>query len=133
MPGKLAVASRYNIGWSPRCLQQPQVDPALTELHPVVRVAEVLRYSLTKFEYWLSPGGYVREVARLSILLAIILGFPVLMVLPLVTLLLVQVAGWTDLILKILLNAAAIAAVAVVAIVIGSAVLKEFTKKRPPQ
>ena len=133
MPGELAVTSRNQLGWSPRCLQRPQVDPALTELHPVVRVAEVLRYSLTKFEYWLSPGGHVREVARLSILLAVVLGFPVLMVVPLVTLLLVQVAGWTDLILKVLLNAAAIAAVLVVAIVVGSAVLKEFTKKRPPQ
>ena len=79
-----------------------------------------------------SPRGHVREVARLSILLAVVLGFPVLMVLPLVTLLLVQVAGWTDLILKILLNAAAIAAAIVAAIVVGSAVLKEFTKKRPP-
>ena len=89
MPGELAVASRSSLGWSPRCLQPPQVDPALTELHTVVRVAEVLRYSGLKFEYWLSPGGHVREVARLSILLAVILGFPVLMVLPLVTLLLV--------------------------------------------
>ena len=133
MPGELAVANRCQLGWSPQCLQCPQVDPALTELHPVVRVAEVLRYSLTKFEYWLSPRGHVREVARLSILLAVVLGFPVLMVLPLVTLLLVQVAGWTDLILKILLNAAAIAAAIVAAIVVGSAVLKEFTKKRPPR
>jgi hypothetical protein len=133
MPGELAVASRCQLGWSPRCLQCPQVDPALTELHAVVRVAEVLRYSGLKFEYWLSPGGHVREVARLSILLAVVLGFPVLMVLPLVTLLLVQVAGWTDLILKILLNAAVIAAAIIAAIVIGSAALKEFTKKRPPR
>ena len=129
MPGKLAVASRYNLGWSPRCLQSPQVDPALTELHPVVRVAEVLRYSGLKFEYWLSPGGHVREVARLSILLAALLGFPVLMVLPLVTLLLVQVAGWTDLITKILLNAAAIAA----GIVVVVTFIKEITKRRPPR
>jgi hypothetical protein len=133
MPGELAIASRCQLGWSPRCLPHPQVDPALTELHLVVRVAEVLRYSLTKFECWLSPGGHVREVARLSILLAVVLGLPVLMVVPLVTLLLVQVAGWTDLILKILLNAAAIAAAIIAAIVVGSAVLKEFTKKRPPQ
>ena len=133
MRGELAVASRCELGWSPRHLQCPQVDPALTELHPVVRVAEVLRYSGLKFEYWISPGGHVREVARLSIMLAILLGFPVLMVLPLVTLLLVQVAGWTDLILKILLNAAAIAAAIVAAIVVGTAVLKEFTKKRPPR
>ena len=129
MPGKLAVANRYNLGWAPRCLQQPQVDPALTELHPVVRVAEVLRYSGLKFEYWLSPGGHVREVARLSILLAALLGFPVLMVLPLVTLLLVQVAGWMDPIVKILLNAAAIAA----GIVVVATFIKEITKRRPPR
>lgn len=129
MPVELVVAKRNQLGWSPRCLQPPQVDPALTELHPVVRVAEVLRYSLTKFEYWLSPGGYVREVARLSLLLAVILGFPALLVAPLATLLLVQVAAWTDLILKVLLNVAAIIA----ALVAGTMLLKTFAKRRPPR
>jgi len=124
MPGELDVASRHNLGWSPRHLPIPQVDPELTELHPVVRVAEVLRYSTSRFEYWLSPGGHVREVARLSILVAVLLGFPVLMVLPLVTLLLVEVAGWTDLIIKILLNAAAIAA----AVIVGVSLLKAYAR-----
>ena len=120
-PGReIAVVKRHELGWSPRCLSPPRVDAALTELHPVVRSAEVVRYSLAKFEYWISPGGQVREVLRLSSLLAALLGIPVLMVMPFVTLILTQVLIGLDLIVKILINLACIAA----AIVVGGAMLK---------
>ena len=126
-PGReIVVAKCHELGWSPRCLSPPAVDPALTELHPVVRAAEVLRYSLAKFEYWISPGGHVREVLRLSSLLAALLGIPVLMVMPLVTLLLTQVLIGLDLIVKIVINLAYIVA----ALVVGSAMLKAAARSQ---
>ena len=126
-PGReIVVAKRHELGWSPRCLSPPTVDPALTELHPVVRSAEVLRYSLAKFEYWISPGGHVREVLRLSSLLAALLGIPVLMVMPFVTLLLTQVLIGLDLLVKIVINLAYIVA----ALVIGSAMLKAAARSQ---
>ena len=82
------------------------------------------RYSLAKFEYWISPGGYVREVLRLSSLLAALLGIPVLMIMPLVTLLFTQVLCWLNLIVTILIDLACIAA----ALVLGSAMLKIATR-----
>ena len=124
-PGReIVVAKRHELGWSPRCLSPPTVDPALTELHPVVRSAEVLRYSLAKFEYWISPGGHVREVLRLSSLLAALLGIPALIVMPLVTLLLTQVLCGLNLLVKIVINLACIAA----ALVVGSAMLKAVAR-----
>ena len=124
-PGREIVAAKCReLGWSPRCLSPPSVAPALTELHPVGRSAEVLRYSLAKFEYWISPGGYVREVLRLSSLLAALLGIPVLMIMPLVTLLFTQVLCWLNLIVTILIDLACIAA----ALVLGSAMLKIATR-----
>ena len=126
-PGReIAVAKRHELGWSPRCLSPPRVDAALTELHPVVRSAEVLRYSLAKFEYWIPPGGHVREVLRLSSLLAALLGIPALMVMPLATLLLTQVLIGLDLIVKIVINLAYIVA----ALVVGSAMLKAAARSQ---
>ena len=126
-PGReIVVAKRHELGWSPRCLSPPTVDPALTELHPVVRSAEVLRYSIAKFEYWISPGGHVREVLRLSSLLAALLGIPALMVMPLVTLLLTQVLIGLDLIVEIVINLAYIVA----ALVVGSAMLKAAARSQ---
>lgn len=118
--GRELATSGSQLRWSPRGVPRPVVDPALTELHPVVRAAEVLRYSACKFEYWISPGGHAREALRLSCLVAALLAIPVLLVMPLVTLVLVQVAGWLELLVAILINAACIAA----ALLIGKALIK---------
>jgi hypothetical protein len=124
--GRELATTSHQLCWSPRGLPRPAVDPALTELHPVVRAAEVLRYSASKFEYWISPGGHVREALRLSCLVAALLAIPVLLVMPLVTLLLVQVAGWMELIVTILINAACIVA----ALLIGKALIKGSGPRR---
>ena len=123
--GRIVPAGRTPLAWSPRPLAIPQVDPGLTSLPAVVRAAEVLRYSAAKFEYWLSPGGHLREVSRLSTLLAAALAIPVLMVMPLVTLFLTQVAGWMDLLVKILLNLASVALGCVIARVVYRTWLKK--------
>lgn len=125
MSRDLATTDR-RLCWSPQRLPRPAVDPGLPDLHPVVRAAEVLRYSASKFEYWISPGGHVREALRLSCLLAVLLAIPVLLVMPLVTQLLVQVAGWLDLIVKMLVNAAII----VGAFLITKVLLKGSAQRR---
>lgn len=117
---QLLVVRNEVFHWSPRPQQRPRVDPTLSDLHPVVRAAEVLRYSFSKFEYWISPGGHVREVMRLSCLLFALLILPVLVLAPLVTLFLTQVAGWLDLLLSIVLNIAGLA----LAVVVGRALLR---------
>src|SRR6266404_7320925 len=42
-------------------LTPPRVDPKLTSLTPLERAAEVLRYSVLRAEYWLSPEGAMRQ------------------------------------------------------------------------
>ena len=122
----LIVASRHPLAWSPRGLTKPEVDPALTELHPVVRAAEVLRYSIAKLEYWISPEGHLREATRLTAFATALLAVPGLMLAPIVTLCLVQVSGWLDLIIKILLNLAGI----VIGLALAKVLIKELGKER---
>src|SRR5881396_2307949 len=48
-------------------LNPPRVDPQLTKLTPLERAAEVLRYSVLRAEYWLSPDGAMRERVRFAL------------------------------------------------------------------
>jgi len=76
------------------------VDHDLPRLSAVERSAEVIRYSLRSFEYWLSPGGGLREWFKFNLRLAIVLAVPSLLVAPLVTLALRQFNIWIDLITR---------------------------------
>ena len=46
-------------------LHQPAVDQYLVRLTPLERGAEIIRYSVLRAEYWVSPGGLLRAVLRL--------------------------------------------------------------------
>lgn len=83
--------------WQPKALVPPKVDPQLQELSFAERPAEVLRYSVSKAEYWLSPKGHLREWLRFNIKAAVLLGFPALLVVPLVTFALGEFNTWTTL------------------------------------
>ena len=72
---------------------RPVVVRNLAQLPPIERGAEVLRYALSRTEHWLSPGGLVRTVLRLSMTLAILLGLPVLIVGPVIMLLIENMAA----------------------------------------
>jgi hypothetical protein len=54
----------------------------------------VCRYSILSLEFWLSPLGRLREWVRLNGKLSAVLLIPALLILPLVTWILVQIAGW---------------------------------------
>lgn len=83
--------------WSPHPLPSPQVDPDFEQLSMVERSAEVFRYCFSKAEYWLSPGGLLREWIRVNIRITLALLLPALLVAPLVTYALRQFSIWTDL------------------------------------
>jgi len=87
--------------WNPRPLTPPAVESDLSELNALERSAEVFRYSTYRFEYWVSPTGILREWLRLNLLVGAIIAITGILVAPLVTLLLGEIADWIALILRI--------------------------------
>ena len=81
-------------GWEPQPLAVPQVDESLTSLTPIERSAEVFRYTFVKAEYWVSPGGWMREWLRFNVRLALLLAMPALLVAPLISTALKQLTAW---------------------------------------
>jgi hypothetical protein len=78
-------------------LAAPVVDPDFPQLSPIERAAEVIRFMLSRLEYWLSPLGNLREFMRLNLRLAVLVAVPVLMVAPLMSLGLKQFNNWISL------------------------------------
>lgn len=81
--------------WSPREIARPRVEPDLSRLGPVERSAEVIRYSLCRAEYWISPNGWLREWFRINLWAAVVLGIPAILVAPISSYLLTQVVSGT--------------------------------------
>ena len=81
----------------PVALNVPQAERDLVLLSPVERVAEVLRFSLSRFEFWLSPSGSLRACVRLGLRVWCVLSIFSVLVAPVVTGLLTQTVTWTDL------------------------------------
>ncbi len=86
--------------WQPVPLLVPMVDIDLPYLSAIERSAEVLRYTCSRLEYWLSPQGQLREWLRFNLRIACVLVVPALVVAPLVTLALGQFKAWVDLIVS---------------------------------
>jgi hypothetical protein len=84
--------------WQPEPLPIPAVDLYLPHLSAIERSAEVLRYTCSSLEYWLSPQGLLREWLRFNLRIACVLIVPALVVAPLVSLALRQFESWVDLI-----------------------------------
>ena len=75
-------------------LNEPQVDPKLTNLTPLERAAEVLRYSVLRAEYWLSPDGAMRQRVRFALRLWIYVMMAALIA-PGITAVIQHITGWT--------------------------------------
>ncbi len=69
--------------WCPREIGRPRVEPDLSRMGPIERSAEVIRYSLCRAEYWISPNGWLREWFRLNLWFAVVLAIPAILVAPL--------------------------------------------------
>jgi hypothetical protein len=80
--------------WNPEKIEPPTVDPELDDLDPVTRSCEVVRFSLLSLEWWLSPNGTLRAWLKLNGRVASVLVIPAVLVMPLVTLIIYQVAKW---------------------------------------
>jgi hypothetical protein len=110
----------------------PVITGDLAKLPALERSAEVLRYSVLRIEYWLSPHGLLRGILRLSLTLALLLGLPTLIVGPVVLVLLEGVAAAAALLAATAANLAALS-FSLIAAVIGFAVLTALirTLSRP--
>ena len=75
-------------------LTPPRVDPRLTSLTPLERAAEVLRYSVLRAEYWLSPEGAMRQRIRFAVRLWVYVMIAALIT-PGITAVIQHVTGWT--------------------------------------
>ena len=88
-------------------LNPPEVDPKLTSLTPLERAAEVLRYSVLRAEYWLSPDGVMRQRVRFAMRVWIYVMMAALIA-PGVTAVIQHITGWTAMSAEIVTNIAEI-------------------------
>jgi len=80
--------------WNPEKIEPPKVDPDLEDLDAATRSCEIVRYSILSAEFWLSPQGTLREWFKLNGKISAVLIIPAVVVMPLVSLILWQVAKW---------------------------------------
>ena len=87
--------------WQPKPIDPPQPDPEIEDLTGIQRSAEVFRYGILSLEFWLSPFGRLREWIRLNGKACAVLLIPALLILPLVTFIIGQVAHWLSMLVEI--------------------------------
>jgi hypothetical protein len=80
--------------WKPKPIDPPQPDSEIENLTGPQRSAEVIKYSILSLEFWLSPLGRLREWVRLNGKLSAVLLVPALLVVPLITFIVWQIATW---------------------------------------
>lgn len=80
-----AMGGKIRSAWNQRAVSTPEIDPLLTDLPAIERVAEVLRYKFLQIEFAISPSGGIRAWLRLNLLIAVTLVIPSLLVVPVVT------------------------------------------------
>jgi hypothetical protein len=90
--------------WNPVSLEEPTVPEDLEHLTDLARGAEVIRYSVLRLEYWISPSGSLREWLRWNLAVGITMGIPALIIVPVGTYLLTQFVTWSALLVQIMEN-----------------------------
>ncbi len=90
------IGGEIRASFHAHALSPPQIDTNFAELGTLSRIAEALRYALSKLEYSLSSGGGLRAWLKLNGLLGLLLAIPVILVLPVITLALGTFATWSD-------------------------------------
>ena len=91
-------------------------------------MGEVLRFSILRLEYWVSPGGGLRQWARFNVGLALLIGIPALVLAPIITLLLTCFVSWTESLLQITINLLLIPVIGLAAIATVTALLTILRK-----
>ena len=114
-------------------ISAPRIDPKLTRLPVIERSAEVLRYTFRRTEHWLSPGGTLRAVLRVSLKLPLLIGIPVLIIGPVVLLLLEDMGAGSASLVSIAVNLAAMSFALIIAVLrfaVLASLLRTFLRKR---
>jgi hypothetical protein len=88
-------------------LDSPRINPSLTKLNAIERAAEVLRYSVLRAEYWLSPDGAMRQQIRVAVRVWLYVMAAALIA-PGITAVIQHVTGWTAMSAEIVRNIAEI-------------------------
>jgi len=71
-------------------LPEPSISPDFTDLPAMRRILPTLLYNLECFEYWVAPGGWLRQWIRFNIAIFILAAIPSLIVIPIVTYLVME-------------------------------------------
>jgi hypothetical protein len=97
----MSIWNRLKTSWRPNPIHPPQVDPDLHHLDGLTRSVESIRYSILSIEFWMSPNGQVREWLRHNAHLAVWVGIPAIIVVPIITFILCQIVKWTTILTSI--------------------------------
>jgi hypothetical protein len=89
-------------------LDPPRINPDLTKLNAIERSAEVLRYSVLRAEYWLSPDGAMRQRIRFAVRVWLYVVIAALIA-PSITAVIRHVTGWAGMSAEIVRNIAEVA------------------------
>jgi len=103
-PKSRPVTALVRSVWQPVPIRPPRIDPHLPGLHWPERAAEVTRFTLLRFEHWISPSGWLREWIRACLWLAVVLIVAAVLIVPPVTALLEGVRDWTGLVSATMTN-----------------------------
>lgn len=94
------LLARFLAAWTPKPIPMPQIDPHLDELPSLQRIAEVCRYLCLRLEYAVSSGGTLRAWVRVNLMVLLTGIVPVLLVVPLLTLLASEFTSLTGYLLQ---------------------------------
>ncbi len=66
-------------------LMKPKIVPNLGNLAAIQRIINTLTYSLSQFEYWIAPTGWLRQWIRINIAILVLGAIPAIVVVPIIT------------------------------------------------
>ena len=73
---------------------KPVVNTQLNQMNGLQRAAESFCYTILSIEYWISPDGAIRSWLRMNSRLCVWMIIPGVVVIPVVSLILWQLAFW---------------------------------------
>jgi len=123
---------RWNeIPWRAVPLDPPTLNEQIESPNPIIRSAEVFRFSLLRLEFWISPTGHIRAWLRLNLFILAVVGIPAVTIAPLIVWLLSEIAAAIALALQIVEGLALIALYSLL-LFVGLQVFRSIRKKTSP-
>jgi len=125
------LLKNFRESWQPKPVDPPHVDPDLLQLDGLTRSAESFRYSIMSIEWWVSSNGRLREWLRHNTHAAAWLAIPAVLVLPLIVLILFQLAKGVGILTSIaghLIILPVLALIAAVVILVVVSIVKSLLK-----